>query len=229
VAERHRPRKLELRPRPVFNRARTVSRDAPQGAVLASTRKGVNTAAETPKTARGGESACWWSVSMWEPKFNASVKGRGECEPTGPCRREQQSHQPRHMKEHRLCRALTLEYLSQTILQRHLRRALRRRCEPVFEVLTAHLMFDFRMLNPYYEDGRRSSAVGIPFALAENSPRLRHRLVKALCGNLHTMFNPLSVPKSYSARSDGSANGQCTPELWRPGFTAQAGTTQFLR
>ena len=55
VAKRPSPRKLDWRPRPVFRRARTVSWGAPTGAVLACTRKGVNTAVETPELHRRKE------------------------------------------------------------------------------------------------------------------------------------------------------------------------------
>jgi hypothetical protein len=58
------------------------------------------------------------------------------------------------------------------------------------------------VLDPDDENRGRPPSFGIPFALAENPPRLRHRLIKALRGNLDIMFDALSVPAAYLARSD---------------------------
>ena len=60
------PRKLDWRPRPVFSKARMVFRGAPVGAVLVCTRKGVNTAVETPERNRRKDHRCWWWGSISE-------------------------------------------------------------------------------------------------------------------------------------------------------------------
>src|SRR5216684_3100762 len=64
VSWRQGPRKLDWRPRPVFSKARMVSRGAPVGAVLVCTRKGVNTAVETPERNRRKDHRCWWRGSI---------------------------------------------------------------------------------------------------------------------------------------------------------------------
>jgi putative SOS response-associated peptidase YedK len=112
-------------------------------------------------------------------------------------------------KKWRLEYMLTLasENLSQTILQRHFGRALRRRGEPVFEILDSYLVLNLRLLHLYNEERGRPSSVGVPFTLSENPPRLRHRLEKAFSVYVDAVLHSLGVPTTHFARTDRHERG----------------------